>query len=290
MKLLTVLAALLAPLAFGQPGGKLLPEASSPLGMKYFSIADEKGVVSAARRALSDDPTNLGLILKLARAQAAVWQEREAVATCTRGLSIDPSNADLLIERGHRELPLRDFEKALADLQNAAEFNPKKIDAWYHLGLAHYFLGHFAEAADAFRHAVDAAPNTDERINSTNWLYAALRRANRPKEAAEALAAITPEMTNTEAHTLNYLNLVRLYQGRLTEAQIMPPDPPRDGSDVEAELRFDTVAYGVGNWHLFNGEREKARELFRSVLLGKVWITWGFVAAEREMIANRERP
>jgi len=44
--------------------------------------------------------------LKLAQAQALVWQEKEAVLTCTRGLAIDPDNADLLTERGHRELPL----------------------------------------------------------------------------------------------------------------------------------------------------------------------------------------
>jgi tetratricopeptide (TPR) repeat protein len=37
--------------------------------------------------------------------------------------------------------------------------------AYYHLGLAHYFLGEFTQAVDAFHHAVETAPNTDERIN-----------------------------------------------------------------------------------------------------------------------------
>ena len=69
----------------------------------------------------------------------------------------------------------------------------------------------------------------------------------------------------------------------MSEQAIVPPEPPRDGSDTEAELRFDTVAYGVGNWHLYNGDAAKAREYFERVLQGKVWITWGFVGAEREM-------
>ncbi len=68
------------------------------------------------------------------------------MAACTRGLAIDPNNVDLLVERGHRELPLREFTQAKADLQRAAELDPKQTEAYYHLGLAHYFLGEFAPA------------------------------------------------------------------------------------------------------------------------------------------------
>jgi hypothetical protein len=39
----------------------------------------------------------------------------------------------------------------------------------------------------------------------------------------------------------------------------------------------------VGNWHLYNGERAKAQEYFQRVLQGKVWVTWGFIGAEREV-------
>ena len=290
MKLLGVLAVALAPLAYGQAGAKPVLEVTSPLGTKFFSIADDKDVVATAQKAVGADPKNPDLLLKLAQAHAAVWQDREAVDACTRGLVLAPNNADLLTERGHRELPLREFEKARGDLARAVELDPKKMNAYYHLGLAHYFLGEFAEAAAAFRHAVDLAPSTDERINSTNWLYASLRRANRPRDAAQAAAVITAEMTNKEPHTLHYLNLVRLFQGRMTETEVVPPEPPRDGSDIEAELRFDTVAYGVGNWHLYNGEAAKAQEYFRRVLQGKVWITWGFIGAERELAAVAKRP
>lgn len=289
MKPLVILAVALAPIACGQDGRQPVYQVTSPLGTKFFSIADEKGAVAAARKAAEADPKNADLLLKLAQAEASVWQEREAVEACTRGLALAPDRADLLTERGHRYLPLREFQKARADLTRAVTIDPKDMAGYYHLGLAHYFLGEFPAAADAFRHAVETAPNTDERINSTNWLYAALRRANQPQAAARAAAAIPAEMTNKEPHTLHYLNLVRLFQGRLTEAQITPPEPPRDGSDTEAELRFDTVEYGVGNWHLYNGEKAKAQEYFRRVLQGKVWVTWGFIGAEREMAAAGRR-
>ena len=239
---------------------------TSPQGTKFSSLPDEKGAVAAAEKALAADPANAQLLLKLAQAQAAVWQDREAVATLTRALAASPNDAQLYTERGHRELPLHEFAQARADLTRAVELDPKRMDAYYHLGLSNYFLGDFARAADAFRHAVEFAPNTDDLINSTNWLYASLRRADQPDEAAKAAAAITPEMKNTADHTLFYLNLVRFFQGALPEAQALPAEPPAGNTDMETELRFDTVAYGIGNWHLYNRDAAAAEQYFRRVL------------------------
>ena len=265
--------------------GKL--EVTSALGRKYYSLPDDKGVVAAARKNADADPKNAALLLKLAQAQASVWEDREAIETCTRVLAIAPNNGDALLERGHRELPMREFARAKADLERAASLISKNPEVYYHLGLAHYFLGEFDKAADAFGHAVDLAPDTDSRINSTNWVYASLRRANKPEQAATALAQITPEMKNTAEHTIFYLSLVRFFQGRVPESQALPPEPPAGNSDTEAELRFDTVAYGVGNWHLYNGDAAKAREYFERIAKGHVWITWGFVGAERELVTTR---
>jgi tetratricopeptide (TPR) repeat protein len=259
-------------------------QVTSPQGRKFSSLPDEKGMVADAEKALAADPKNPALLLKLAQAQFGVWQDREAVATLTRALEISPQDAQLYTERGHRELPLHEFTKARADLTRAVELDPKRMDAYYHLGLANYFLGDFAKAADAFRHAVEFAPDIDERINSTNWLYASLRRANQPEEAAKAAAAITPEMKNTADHTLFYLHLVRFFQNAMPEAQALPPEPPAGNTDQEVELPFDTVAYGIGNWHLYNGDTAKAKEYFRRVLKGHVWITWGFVGSETELL------
>ena len=260
-------------------------EVTTALGTKFYALPDDKGVVAAAQKNLAADPKNVDLHLKLAQAQSSVRQYREAVETCTRGLAIAPANADLLLERGHRELGLREFKRARADLERAQKLDPKKLDVYYHLGLAHYFLGEFAESADAFGHAVELAPSVDSRINSSNWLYASLRRAKKPDEAKKALAGITPEMTHTEPHSYFYLSLVRFFQGSMTEADAVPPAPV-GADDVEGELRFDTVAYGVGNWHLYNGNRAKAQEYFKRIVTGQVWITWGFIGAEAELVRS----
>jgi tetratricopeptide (TPR) repeat protein len=258
-------------------------EVASPLGTKFYSLADDKGVVAAAEKALAADPKNPDLILKLALAQSSVREYRESVATCTRGLAIAPKNADLYLERGHREVGLREFSKARADLDQAVKLNPKLVDGYYHLGLSHYFQGEFSESAVAFRHAVDLAPSMDSRINSSNWLYASLRRAGKGDDAAKALGAITPDMKNTEPHTFFYLSLVRFFQGKMAEKDAVPAEPPAANMDVEAELRFDTVGYGVGNWYLYNGNAAKAQEYFKRVVKGQVWVTWGYIGSEIEV-------
>lgn len=268
--------------AAGLPAQTAL-QVTSPLGTKFYALKGDKRPVAEAVKSLAADPKNPDLILKLALAQSAVRDYRSAVATCTRGLAIAPKNADLLTERGHREVGLREFTRARADLEQAVKIDPSKMAGYYHLGLAHYFLGEFAPAADAFRHAVQTAPSTDERINSSNWVYASLRRANKPDEAAKALAEITPDMKNTEPHTFFYLSLLRFFQGKMAEADAVPPEPSAGNTDQETELRFDTVAYGVGNWYLYNGNPAKAQEYFRRIVKGQVWMTWGFIGAEVEV-------
>jgi tetratricopeptide (TPR) repeat protein len=258
-------------------------EVTSRLGTKFYSLPDPKGVVDQAMLVLGSDTKHPAEnMLKLAQAQIAVWEDKEAVETLTRAIAISPENGELYTERGHRYLPLREFTKARADLNRAVALNPRNMAAYYHLGLAHYFLNEFVEASDAFAHAVATAPNTDERINSTNWLYAALRRAGKTAEAERALQAVPAEMTNESPHTKFYLNLVRFFQGKMSEAEALPPEPTASNTDQEVELPFDTVAYGIGNWYLYNGNPAKAREYFRRVMKGHVWVTWGFIGSELE--------
>lgn len=274
---------LLASGAFAQ---KL--EVTSALGTKFYSTPDPKGTVAAAEKALAADPKNPDLILKLALAHSGVREYREAIETCTRGLKIAPQNASLLLERGHREVGLRRFKEARADLDRAAKIDSNKLDVHYHLGLSHYFVGEFAEAGEAFRREAELAPTLDARINATNWVYASFRRAGKKDEADRAIAAITPDMKNTEPHTFFYLSLVRFFQGKMPEAEAVPPRPPAGNTDDETELRFDTVGYGVGNWYLYNGKPAKAQEYFAEVVKGHVWMTWGYIGSELEVARSKK--
>jgi tetratricopeptide (TPR) repeat protein len=264
-----------------QEGGGAL-ELTSGLGRKLYALPDNDAVTSA-RKKLDANPNDAKLILALSLAQAGQRQYREAVATCTKGLAAAPDNVDLLIERGHRQLGLRKFADAQKDLEHAASVDPKRIDAFYHLGLAHYFQGHFAAAGDAFRKGLALAPNNDNVIDCSNWLYVSLRRANEPDEAAAVLKRITPDMKNTEPHYAFYLRLLRFYQGDASEEQTLPKKPA-DPNDLEGELAFDTVMYGVGNWHLYSHDPEQPERFFKQVVTGNAWNAWGFVGAETELM------
>jgi len=258
-------------------------EVTSGLGRKLYALPDTDGSIAAARKSLAADPKNVDLVLKLSKAQAAKRQYREAVATCTAGLQSAPNNADLFLERGHRELGLREFKQALADLQRAVEINPKMLDAQYHLGMAHYFLREFPQAAERFQRALDLANSNDSIIDCSNWVYVSLCRAGQTAAAASVLSRITPAMKNQEPHLYFYLQLLRFYQGVISENDVLPRKPA-DPTDTESELSFNTVSYGVGNRHLYtNTNPVRAHELFQNVVTGNAWNSWGFIGSELEL-------
>jgi lipoprotein NlpI len=263
-------------------------ELTSGLGRKLYALPDDDAVV-AARKKLEADPNNAKLVVALSQAMAGRRQYREAVDLCTKGLAATPDNADILIERGHRELGLRLFAAAQSDLEHASTLDPKRIDAFYHLGLAHYFQSQFDAAADAFRKGLALAPDNDNIIDCSNWLYVSLRRAKKPDDALQVLKRIGPDMNNSQPHYHFYLQLLRFYQGSLSEQDVLPPKPT-DPNDVEAELSFDTVTYGVGNWHLYTGDPNRPAQLFKQVVAGNAWNAWGFVGSETELVRMKAAP
>jgi Flp pilus assembly protein TadD len=254
-------------------------EATSLLGRRLESQADDKGVIEAARKALAADPGNVALVVKLSQAQASVWQSKEAAETCTKALESHPDSIELLTERGHRRVALRQFVEAKADLERAASLGSKNGDTFYHLGLAHLFLGEFAAASEAFcDKGLPLAPDNDAKVNFTNWCYATSRRAGLNEKANPAIAWVGAAAPS--GHSGIYYNLVRFFQKVKTEAEIVPADA---GSEMESELTFTTTAFGVANWYLANGDKAKAKAYFERIVQGKVWGTWGFVGSEVEL-------
>ncbi len=262
----------------GQSQGAL--ETTSLLGQKLYAETEDANVSAAKTKFLSGS-VSVDDYLALSKAEAGRRQYQEAVRTDTLGLGKHPGNADLLLERGHRELGLREFAAAQKDLEDAVHADPTKLDAHYHLGLAYYFQGQFAQAAVHLGHARDLAKNDDSLIDCSNWLYVSLRRAGQREQADEVLTRITPSVRNTEPHLAFYLRLLRFYQGKMTEKEILPAKPAP--GDTEAELSYNTIYYGVGNWHLYNGDKALAVTFFRRVVTGEAWNSWGFIGSETDL-------
>ena len=151
---------------------------------------------------------------------------------------------------------------------------------WYHLGLAYYLRGEFDSAANAYREALRVSTNPDMLVATTHWAYMTQRRLGNESEAARLLAPIGREMDIIENDA--YHQLLLLYKGEL------PVDSLISSSGDSADAVQDaTIAYGVGNWYLYNGRKTEAVSLFRDVMRNTQWAAFGYIAAEAELTSSR---
>jgi tetratricopeptide (TPR) repeat protein len=253
--------------------------------------------LAEARRAYQHTPDNPDSIIWLGRRTAYLGGYREAIAIFTEGIAKHPEDARMYRHRGHRYITIRELDRAIVDLERGMALVRGKPDQVepdgipnasgiptstlqsnlrYHLGLAYYLKGDFAGAARVFGEDVAAARasgNPDMLVASSHWLYMALRRSGRDQDAAAVLTPITRDLTVIENGS--YHRLLLLYRGELSSDSLLRSGPLESVEDV-------TLGYGVGNWHLYNGQVEAARAIFRRVLAAPQWAAFGYLAAEAE--------
>jgi tetratricopeptide (TPR) repeat protein len=254
--------------------------------------------LAEARRAYERTPDNPDSIIWLGRRTAYLGGYREAIALYREGIRKHPRDARLYRHRGHRYLTIRDLDQAVDDLERGLrlvrgkpdEVEPDGIpnargiptstlhsNLRYHLGLAHYLRGDFSQAAKVFGADVEAARrsgNPDMLVASSHWLYMALRRSGRDREARVVLDPITRDLPVIENGS--YHRLLLLYRGELPPDSLLRAGELRSVEDV-------TVGYGVGNWHFYHGRAEEARAVFRRIVAAPQWAAFGFIAAEAEL-------
>ena len=73
------------------------------------------------------------------------------------------------------------------------------------------------------------------------------------------------------------------------QAKLSPESLLAEAADAGNAVGVATVGYGVGNWHLYSGRPGEAVELFRRVIAGGSWASFGYIAAEAE-VARMRRP
>lgn len=263
--------AALAAVAAAQPLGAQSEQVRGPSGSVYRSLADTSRI-PVARAALARDPSDRARVLELANTQVAARQFREAIGTYSTALDQSPDDAVLLRWRGHRYLAVREFTRARDDLERASDLAPELYGAWFHLGLARFFLADFDAAADAFRKARSLAGSASERAGCVDWLWSALTRAGRRDEADRALA----EPRESAAASDAYEKRLALYRRRVKPDAVLSP------ADT-ASVRRATLAHGVGHWSLVHGDTLAARQWFERSIATGAWPSFGFIAAEVEL-------
>lgn len=150
---------------------------------------------------------------------------------------------------------------------------------WYHLGVAQYLTGDFEGCLPSFREAERVSRHQEGIVASQDWQYMALRRLGRPAEAEEVLDRFREIKLVEEDHLVGYEGRMQLYTGDITPEQLWAMC---DGNS----LKTVTQGYGLGNWHYYNGDVAKAREVFDGVLATNVTHAFAYLAVKAEYARN----
>ncbi|MFC1501956.1 tetratricopeptide repeat protein [bacterium] len=251
--------------------------------------------LAQAKKQYNANPNKVDNIIWYGRRIAYTGNYREAIRIYSLGIEKFPDDARLYRHRGHRYISIREFKRAVRDFEKASELIHGKVDQiepdgmpnaqnipvstlhtniWYHLGLAHYLNSDLEEALEVYQKGIDASTNDDNIVSTAHWLYMTLRRLGRKKDAENVLRLIRTEMNVIE--NTAYHQLCLFYKGSLPLKSLTNPE--------FSNIMNDAVAYGAGNWFLYNGEKEKAETIFKNILKGESWSSFGYIAAEADFV------
>jgi tetratricopeptide (TPR) repeat protein len=279
------------------------PEATSLFGRPLVSsppTGDQKARLEAdlakAQADVDRDPSSADATIWLGRRLAYLGRFRDAIDVFSKGIASHPKEPRLFRHRGHRYITTRKFDLAIRDLRTASELvanRPDEIEPdgapnragiprstlqsniWYHLGLAYYLTGDFANALTAYREGMKVSRvNDDMLVATSDWLYMTLRRLKRDADARAVLEPIREQMDILENGA--YHARLLMYKGLRTPESVL-------NLNTADDVQIATQGYGVGNWYLVNGDRAKAKEIFDKVLAGRAWTAFGFIAAEADV-------
>jgi tetratricopeptide (TPR) repeat protein len=261
--------------------------------------------LESARRRYDEDPS-LAHAVWYGRVLGFRYRFDDAIAVFSEALQRFPDSYELYRQRGHRYLSTRHFEEGLADLERAAalieglaswiepdgEDNELPVPAtsiqfntYYHLGLAHYLLRNWREAAAAYRKCRDWVGDDDyDGITAcADWLYMTLRRAGEDESARQVLESVPSGIPDEKfVEGPSYYRRLRMYRGELAPDDLLNPD--RGTQQIHnLETIYATQGYGVGNWYLYNGRLPEARTIFERILESRSTSAFGYIAAELDL-------
>jgi len=278
-------------------------QAVSLLGKPLYAPAPAPETVekyTAAKKAWEAAPDDADLLIWYGRRAAYTGDYREAIRIFSMGIDRFPADARFYRHRGHRWITVREFANAIEDLEKAAALIRSQADVmepdgipnplntpvsslhsniWYHLGLAYYLKNDLVNAKRCFGECQDSLGNSDNLVASTHWLYMILRRRGDTPGATAALDPIDKKMGISENKA--YFMLCLFYKGLIALDTLQ--------GDEFSAIMDDAVAYGIGNWYLYTGNREEARKMLASLVAGNGWASFGHIAAEADLAREFEK-
>lgn len=274
----------------------------TPLGVaKEYPEASEAQLKNYEKALFdyNENPNDPDNIIWLGRRLAYMGKYDEAIETYTAGIQKIPDNPKFYRHRGHRYISTRQYKKAIADFERAVELiegteneiEPDGIpnarntpvsslhgNVYYHLGLAYYLVHDYEKAFEAYTLCRESGNNPDNIVSSTHWLYMISRRLGNEEQANEMLLPVEENMDIIENH--DYYKLCLFYKG------LLPADSLSVNDDSPSS---DALKYGLANWQFYNLEKESAEEEFIAITTGNSWTSFGYIAAESDIIQYYKR-
>jgi len=267
------------------------PALSEAVRIQYFAK------LVAAKRVFDAAPNDADAMIWLGRRTAYLGEYKAAIGIFSDGIKKFPNDARMYRHRGHRYLTMRCVDDAIADFEKAASLikgkpdqiepdgipNAKNIptstlqsNIWYHLGLAYYLKGNFKKALAAYKECEKVSKNNDMRVATAYWHYMTLRRMGKEKDAKKVLEPFAGEIELIE--NTEYLKLIKLNRGEVKAEDLL--GTIRGDANT---LGSASLGYGIGNYFLYNGDKEKATTIFKKIVEGDQWASFGYIAAEAEL-------
>lgn len=271
----------------------------NPLPARIYSGKDglnkEKRLVEAKAN-YEKNPDNLDNIIWYGRWTAYNGLYFEAIKIYSIGLEKFPSSFELLRHRGERYITIRQFDLALEDLERAAFYSRPikneieidgipnrfgksvsnhKFNIYFLLGASHYLKGSYDKAISSFKQCMSYGDNNDLLIKVTDWFYLTYRKLGNEKAAEALLLEIDRKIKVYE--NVDYLNRVMVYKGIYKAKNVLAY------AENDNKSYTPILAYGIGSWHLINGEIEKATQIFERILINDAWNSIEYIAAEVDL-------
>ena len=276
------------------------PAAISLLGKPLYAAAPSAELLEKFQkhRANYEADPSVDNLIWYGRFIAYQGKYEEAIKVYSEGIKDFPTDARLYRHRGHRYISIRKFDEAIADFEKAATLiagrqnevepdgmpNAQNIpvstlhgNIHYHLGLAYYLKHDFPNALTAYQKCLATSNNPDNVVSATHWLYMILNRMDQTEAAQKVLDRIERAMPVIENQA--YHKACLFYKGLIELKDLMP-------DHGEANPSNDALAYGLGNWYFYNGNTEKAKTVFKTILERDSWSSFGYIAAEKDYLIN----
>lgn len=271
---------------------------TTTLGKTYeISMPSEKLLAQyeEAKGTYETNSEDVEALIWYGRRTAYLGQYNQAIDIFSEGIEKFPNEPRLYRHRGHRYISIREYDRAIDDLEKASQLiegteneiepdgmpNAMNIpvsslhgNIWYHLGLAYYLTHQYDKAYEAYVKCRESGNHYDNIVSSTHWLYMIQQRLGNPAKADSLLAPIHADSTVIENQS--YADLCELYKGWLPVDSVMPTG--------EGSPSNDAVRYGVANWYLYNGDTVKAKQMMEELVNTKAFSSFGYVAAESDLI------